>query len=174
MKLRSFYRNLHPRYQHLSLNGCDVTYWKGEQRRLSKWYILHRVHSLCTFTWPRFALLSLCSSLAYVVFTAVVDRDRNFVPAGMTFIPAGTGTGTGIEMNSRPGPGLASSRPGPGFFRYFSISFKMNQCYMFNKMLQNKLRYVKLKLTVSSSNYSISISLYLSLFTSLSLSLSLR
>ena len=39
-------------------------------------------------------------------------RDR----AGMTLIPAGTGTGTGIEMKSRPGPGLVSSRPGPGFF----------------------------------------------------------
>ena len=35
-------------------------------------------------------------------------RDR----AGMTFIPAGTGTGS--EMTTRPGPGLASSRPGPG------------------------------------------------------------
>ena len=35
-------------------------------------------------------------------------RDR----AGMTLIPAGTG----IDMKSRPGPGLASSRPGPGFF----------------------------------------------------------
>ena len=78
-------------------------------------------------------------------------RDR----AGMTFIPAGTGTGTGIEMKTRPGPGLASSRPGPGpgpgFFQYFSISVKMKQCYMLNKIFQNKLRYVKLKLTVSSS-----------------------
>ena len=72
-------------------------------------------------------------------------RDR----AGMTFIPAGTGTG--IEMKTRPGPGLASSRPGPGFFQYFSISVKMKQCYMLNKIFQNKLRYVKLKLTVSSS-----------------------
>ena len=72
--------------------------------------------------------------------------------AGMTFIPAGTGTGTGIEMKPRPGPGLASSRPGPGpgFFQYFSISVKMKQCYMLNKIFQNKLRYVKLKLTVSS------------------------
>ena len=72
-------------------------------------------------------------------------RDR----AGMTFIPAGTG----IEMKTRPGPGLASSRPGPGpgFFQYFSISVKMKQCYMLNKIFQNKLRYVKLKLTVSSS-----------------------
>ena len=73
----------------------------------------------------------------------------------MTFIPAGTGTGTGIEMKTRPGPGLASSRPGPGpgpgFFQYFSISVKMKQCYMLNKIFQNKLRYVKLKLTVSSS-----------------------
>ena len=67
--------------------------------------------------------------------------------AGMTFIPAGTG----IEMKTRPGPGLASSRPGPGFFQYFSISVKMKQCYMLNKIFQNKLRYVKLKLTVSSS-----------------------
>ena len=69
----------------------------------------------------------------------------------MTFIPAGTG----IEMKTRPGPGLASSRPGPGpgpgFFLYFSISVKMKQCYMLNKIFQNKLRYVKLKLTVSSS-----------------------
>ena len=76
-------------------------------------------------------------------------RDR----AGMTFIPAGTGTG--IEMKTRPGPGLASSRPGPGsgpgFFQYFSISVKMKQCYMLNKIFQNKLGYVKLKLTVSSS-----------------------
>ena len=74
-------------------------------------------------------------------------RDR----AGMTFIPAGTGTG--IEMKTRPGPGLASSRPGPGpgFFQYFSISVKMKQCYMLNKIFQNKLSYVKLKLTVSSS-----------------------
>ena len=68
-------------------------------------------------------------------------------------------------MKIRPGPGLASSRPGPGpgpgFFQYFSISVKMKQCYMLNKIFQNKLRYVKLKLTVSSSNYSISISLYL-------------
>ena len=73
----------------------------------------------------------------------------------MTFIPAGTGTGTGIEMKTRPGPGLASSRPGPGpgpgFFQYFSISVKMKQCYMLNKIFQNKPRYVKLKLTVSSS-----------------------
>ena len=76
-------------------------------------------------------------------------RDR----AGMTFIPAGTGTG--IEMKTRPGLGLASSRPGPGpgpgFFQYFSISVKMKQCCMLNKIFQNKLRYVKLKLTVSSS-----------------------
>ena len=91
----------------------------------------------------------------------MVDRDRNLDRAGMTFIPAGTRTGTGIEMKTRPGPGLASSRPGPGFFQYFSISVKMKQCYMLNKIFQNKLRYVKLKLTVSSSNYSISISLYL-------------
>ena len=75
---------------------------------------------------------------------SVVDRDRNLVPAG-------TGTGTGIEMKTRPGPGLASSRPGPGFFQYFSISVKMKQCYMLNKIFQNKLRYVKLKLTVRSS-----------------------
>ena len=63
------------------------------------------------------------------------------------------GTGTGIEMKTWPGPGLASSRPGPGpgFFQYFSISVKMKQCYMLNKIFQNKLRYVKLKLTVSSS-----------------------
>ena len=97
-------------------------------------------------------------------------------PAGMTFIPAGTGTGTGIEMKTRPGPGLASSRPGPGpgpgFFRYFAISVKMKQCYMFNKMLQNKLRYVKLKLTVSSGNYSISLYLYLSLYLSIFLLIS--
>ena len=97
-------------------------------------------------------------------------RDR----AGMTFIPAGTG----IEMKTRPGPGLASSRPGPGpgFFQYFSISVKMKQCYMLNKIFQNKLRYVKLKLTVSSSNYSISLlslSLSISLYLSLSLSISL-
>ena len=100
-------------------------------------------------------------------------RDR----AGMTFIPAGTGTGTGIEMKTRSGPGLASSRPGtgpgPGFFQHFSISVKMKQCYMLNKIFQNKLRYVKLKLTVSSSNYSLSISLYLSLSLSISLYLSL-
>ena len=80
--------------------------------------------------------------------------------AGMTFIPAGTG----IEMKTRPGP---------GFFQYFSISVKMKQCYMLNKIFQNKLRYVKLKLTVSSSNYSLSISLYLSLSLSISLSISL-
>ena len=72
---------------------------------------------------------------------------------GSKFSPGRDRAGTGIEMKTRPGPGLASSRPGPGpgFFQYFSISVKMKQCYMLNKIFQNKLRYVKLKLTVSSS-----------------------
>ena len=68
------------------------------------------------------------------------DRDRNETPAG-----------TGISL-IRPGPG-------PGFFQYFSISVKMKQCYnMLNKIFQNKLSYVNLKLTVNGSNYSINIS----------------
>ena len=40
--------------------------------------------------------------------------------AGITSIPARTGTG--MKMKTRPVPGSASYRPVPGFFKYFSVS----------------------------------------------------